>query len=752
MKEKIKSLILTIGVLFVAIIVSGIQANAQEPSEKIIQNFEWMVEASEFGTDSNGGTITYELLKTNSNNSVKLTAGKANANGNQWIAFSMPQHAHDWRGMTAVEFEVKNLADTSVNFVYGFEDGNERWIADSNKKAYFYWNNTASVTESSSTLIPARFEGKVQIPFSSFCVHQYCFPANGRNGVMDLENILSKLYFDMSSVDSGESIIIDNFKVISSIGISNNGLNAKVIQNYEWLVSESSLGTDSNGGSITYELLKDVNNSVKITAGNTNPNGNQWIAFSFPQYSSDWTGMVAVEFYVKNLSNSAVTFVYGFEDGNERWVADSNKKAYFYWNNTAAVTESTATLIPAQFEGKVQIPFSSFCVHQYCFPESGRNNIMELDNILSRLYFDLSSVDRGKSIIVDDFKVIPVLGLQYNEEIIQPSGNYYNYCPSIIQEGNVRYTYYCSNVESDVIIDHIIMRKEILVDGRWQVENESVVLSPSQTKDAWDSVHACDPFVIKGDFSYSNEDYSYLMFYLGCKTLDNSKNEIGIAVSKTPEGPWIKYHNNPIVGHGNANVDWFWGAGQASAVNINNNGELILFYTRDDELDSRGVYRNADFSNLDNIVLGEETKINQKGFVDPDGAVLATSSREFYNFEIAYMPTVNKWIGIRDAGPYAFSLPSSEQIEPLYVSTYQEIFVGDYDVLWNQQKSWEHITYITPNVTGYQRNHNAGILTDSYGKLLTEDLVNILSTGCSTGANNLWTYRMNWYSFELDID
>ena len=750
MKKIIKHLGLALGILCLGLIEFGIHAKASELNAKTIQNFEWMVDESSFGTDSNGGTITYELLKGETDNSVKLTVGNANSNGNQWIAFSMPQHANDWTGMEAVEFSVENLSNTPVTFIFGFEDGNERWVADGSKNAYFYWDETSAVTESISTLIPEGFKGKVQIPFSSFTVHQYCFPEDGRNGIMDLANVLPRLYFDLASEDSGESIIIDDFKVISAIGNSNNELYAKVIQNYEWLVTENSLGTDSNGGAITYELLNDeTNKSVKLTAGNANSNGNQWIAFSMPQYTNDWTGMKAVEFSVENLSSTSVTFIYGFEDGNERWIADGNKNAYFYWDETSTATESISTMIPAGFKGKVQIPFSSFSVHQYCFPESGRNQVMDLDNVQSRLYFELSSGDSGESIIIDDFKVLPVIGTSYDEIIIQPTGNYYNYCPSIIQEGNDRYTYYCSNAESDVIIDYVMMKKEVMEDNEWVTEKESIVLSPSETEGDWDSVHTCDPFVIKGSFSYLEEDYSYLMLYLGCKTLDNSKNEIGIAVSKTPEGPWIKYQNNPIITHGDANVDWFWGVGQASAVNLNNNGEIMLFYTRDDEVNSRGVYRNADFSDLDNIILSEEMNINQNGFVDPDGEILANGNRDFYNFEIAYMPTANKWIGIRDAGPYAFSLPIEEQNEPLYVSTYQELFIGDYDVLWNQEKSWEHITYITPEMTGYQRNHNAGILTDAYGKMLTEESADVLSTGCNTGANNLWNYRMHWYKLGL---
>lgn len=297
-----------------------------------------------------------------------------------------------------------------------------------------------------------------------------------------------------------------------------------------------------------------------------------------------------------------------------------------------------------------------------------------------------------------------------------------------------------------MIRDHIILRKEVKAGTEWQAVEEKVVLAPSTTSDEWDSVHVCDPFVIGGDYHYKNTDYYYAMLYLGCNTLDNSKNEIGIAFAKEPEGPWVKYENNPIIGYGEFTKEWCWGVGQASAVNQTQDGSLMLFYTRDDDMGTRGVYRKADFSNLDSgVQLEKEKDINQRGLIDPDGKNLVDSERAFNNFEIAYNPFLNKWVGIRDAGPYSSEL---DETEPSYVSIYQEIFIGDEDILWNTESSWEHVGYVTPNLTGYQRNHNAGILTDANGNLLEENRIEFLTTNCNTGVNALWNYRMNWYTLE----
>lgn len=43
-----------------------------------------------------------------------------------------------------------------------------------------------------------------------------------------------------------------------------------------------------------------------------------------------------------------------------------------------------------------------------------------------------------------------------------------------------------------------------------------------------------------GEFAYEGETYGYLMAFLGCARTDCQVNEVGLAVAKTPEGPWKK--------------------------------------------------------------------------------------------------------------------------------------------------------------------------------------------------------------------
>ena len=122
---------------------------------------------------------------------------------------------------------------------------------------------------------------------------------------------------------------------------------------------------------------------------------------------------------------------------------------------------------------------------------------------------------------------------------------FYNYCPTIFEEDGVRHIYYCANKKHGNVTDYVAYRKGVKDEtGRFIYSDIQYVLEP--TENSWDSRHVCDPSVVKGEFTYNQENYNYLMAYLGCVTSDNTSNEVGLAVSKSPEGPWIKVGDGPF--------------------------------------------------------------------------------------------------------------------------------------------------------------------------------------------------------------
>jgi hypothetical protein len=160
-----------------------------------------------------------------------------------------------------------------------------------------------------------------------------------------------------------------------------------------------------------------------------------------------------------------------------------------------------------------------------------------------------------------------------------PTGEqHYEYTPhAVVDQNGTRRTWYCSNRDSGVIRDVIMMRTDAADSDGYNAA--SLALAPGNATD-WDGRHVCDPHVVRSElpFNLHAQSFQFAMLYTG--TLDPTGkglgNSVGVAVSSALDGPWIKKPNGPLIsGTGG------WGAGQPSATSINGS-TLMLFFTRGD--------------------------------------------------------------------------------------------------------------------------------------------------------------------------
>lgn len=315
--------------------------------------------------------------------------------------------------------------------------------------------------------------------------------------------------------------------------------------------------------------------------------------------------------------------------------------------------------------------------------------------------------------------------------------NFYNYCPSVMQmEDGTRYIYYCTNKKSSNVVDYVGCRKGTLqADGTYVWGEQSFALSPSSN--LWDSQHVCDPSVIKGDFTYNGEKYEYLMAYLGCDTTTNEDNELGIAVSKTPEGPYTRVGTEPFVAfqRDTTSTVFQWGVGQPSLVSIDNAGQVWLFYTRGDVKGTRTVVRTCDFSDLNHIVLGEEVKVGTSGL-----KTLTGGNDILNNADFVYDADSNIFYCASDCHPNPTDTPNfiSSHFRASYFSGTE----------FNKAK-WTNIANIGTEDTGFARNHNVGFVRDAYGHTVSDDYLTVYYTVSVTGDKSLWSYRIHEFNFLL---
>lgn len=320
----------------------------------------------------------------------------------------------------------------------------------------------------------------------------------------------------------------------------------------------------------------------------------------------------------------------------------------------------------------------------------------------------------------------------------------YNYCPSVIQlEDGTRYVYYCTNKTMYQVVDYVGCRKGTLqADGTYTWSSETIVFSPSS--DGWDKQHVCDPSVVAGDFTYNGEEYGYLMAYLGCVTTDNQDNELGIAVAKSPEGPFVRVGTEPLVAYDFDSSEeaaelFQWGVGQPSLVSIDKAGKVWLFYTYGDGKVTKTVVRTCDFSDLDNPVVGDAVAVSKSGLVNLNG-----NGDFLNNADFAYDAEKDRFYLASDCHPH----PNDAQ--PDFISShFRAAYCEGSDFA---KAKWTNMANIGPVDTGFPRNHNVGLVRDAYGHTVSDDYITVYYTVSETGTStwtHLGTYRIHEFNLLL---
>ena len=307
----------------------------------------------------------------------------------------------------------------------------------------------------------------------------------------------------------------------------------------------------------------------------------------------------------------------------------------------------------------------------------------------------------------------------------------YNYCPTAMQfsDGTV-YIYYCTNRAPFQVIDYIGCRKGIRADdGTIVWGEEMLVLAPSE--DAWDAHHVCDPSVIEGSFSYQGETYSYLMAYLGCTSYDNQENKIGLAVAKSPEGPFVKVGSTPLVDFAmDPSITAFqWGVGQPSLVSIDQMGHVNLFYTRGDKSGTRLMLDEWDLSSLDAPQKIKTEAVSKRGLVD-----LVGNGDFMNNVDLLYDAHAKRYYAVSDCHPNPTETPS-------FISSHFRINYCTEGASFVTRNGFTLET-VSPTVTGFERNHNAGFLRNPYGHLPSNGYLTVFYTVSALGNDSLWSYRV----------
>ncbi len=286
----------------------------------------------------------------------------------------------------------------------------------------------------------------------------------------------------------------------------------------------------------------------------------------------------------------------------------------------------------------------------------------------------------------------------------------YSYCPSLVKEpdGNV-HMFFCGNPEQLVMVDNIY-HVRINPDGTQTAPKSVVQPGPSGS---WDDHHICDPSVIGGSFRMHGDTYKYAMFYLTNRH-GVYYNEVGVAFSNDLEAnQWAKYPQQIIKKTWDYDGDEqllnggkSWGVGQPSAISMDQKSEVLLTYTVGDKNGTRIEWVKLDLSDMDNHKPLSSTRMVNDGLFNID----YTGEDYTCNSDFAIDLEDNVIVMVRPVQPHPTTYPAflNESLEVNYMQL---------DDFLKGSGKWESMVRIAPYMTGFARNHNAGLERDQYGAM-----------------------------------
>ena len=304
-------------------------------------------------------------------------------------------------------------------------------------------------------------------------------------------------------------------------------------------------------------------------------------------------------------------------------------------------------------------------------------------------------------------------------------GRHYAYAPSVLLDAQGELIWTCHNDASGVIRDHIYYT----YSRNGALQSRSVL--SAGPAGAWDSFHTCDPSVVQASLSFRGQRFKYLMAYLGNDVNASAHNQIGLAAASSVDGPWTKL-GAPVV---TAVDDGTWGVGQPSLVALDGT-HFMLFYTDGNSFHTGGFWRLLDLTNAARPKVGIAVAITDAGLSASDGNLDYLN-----NFDVAFAPTIDRFYAVREQHPY----PSGR---PGYIgASLQVVSISGRD-LRSGGGAWRVEGEINPDLTGFPRNHNAGLVRNALGYIPDSHSLSVVFTRACTDTPDYNCSTPEW-SYDL---
>jgi len=286
----------------------------------------------------------------------------------------------------------------------------------------------------------------------------------------------------------------------------------------------------------------------------------------------------------------------------------------------------------------------------------------------------------------------------------------YNYSPSVIQTGDTRQIWWCSqgvNPSNSSQNTDAIYFESINLSTH---ESFGPVQVLSETPDAWDSAFTCNPKVIGGVFEGplgDGQTYSFAMYYVATAQGDGTNNRIGVAFSN--DGILWKKYPQPVI---QSTSQTGYGVGQPALYNADHKSAITMFY--EDNYPTVHYVAAVSTDGLHFKVHGTLTS-NGLDQDDPEASwgdmTFDVKAGEWY--AVFNRPTrpPSATGGVLERGQYGIELYKIPQ-----------------DALLTGTSPWRQLVTLDTNTTGFESNFLAAFVRDFYGNI---DLTSVPTSRCT---------------------
>ncbi len=274
----------------------------------------------------------------------------------------------------------------------------------------------------------------------------------------------------------------------------------------------------------------------------------------------------------------------------------------------------------------------------------------------------------------------------------------YNYSPSVIETGNIRQFWWCSQGvnPNDASQDTDAIYYESVNTSTHSSFGPVLVLS--ETPGAWDSEYTCNPKVIGGVFDNplgDGQTYRYAMYYVGI-SISGGNNRIGVAFSNDGS-VWKKYPQPIIFSSSQAG----YGVGQPALYNADQRAAISMFYE-----DSNPTVHHVAAVSTDGVHFTVQGTLTANG-LDPDDPDAIWGDMSYDAKQGEWYAVFNRPLrppsttgGVWERGQYGIELYKISQA-----------------ALLTGTSPWQELATLDTNLTGYESNFIAGFVRDLYGNI-----------------------------------